>query len=216
VPCQQKLASRSETFFVVRQTGFQQYTAGFVGSTGGLYCFPVAQGRSLGSSDAGKCVASGQKQSRKPEAVTCVPYHNLPKPPRPPNPLPPDTLRAPMANQISYQSKMEQLQSLRLPGTGVTDVGLRYLKALPRLQELDLWNTKVTDTGLSYLKELAELKALKVSGQDITEASLANLKTMTKLRQLELKGTKISNDACNELRKSLPDCKIVLGPMYNM
>jgi hypothetical protein len=67
----------------------------------------------------------------------------------------------------------------------VTDAGLAHLTEFKSLRTLDLWRTQVTDGGLVNLKELKGLQALYLGDTPVTGAG------------------------ADELRKSLPGCKIV-------
>ena len=81
----------------------------------------------------------------------------------------------------------EQITSLALCRSPVTDAGLRELATLKNLTWLDLRDTRVADAGL---KELAGLK---------------NLDTLL------LQGTQVTDAGVHELRKALPNCTIKRG-----
>ncbi len=79
----------------------------------------------------------------------------------------------------------EEVASLNLPGTAVTDAGLKQLAAFTNLTSLTVASNKVTDEGL---KELAAFK---------------------KLTALSLRGTKVTAAGVQALQKELPLCRIV-------
>jgi hypothetical protein len=81
----------------------------------------------------------------------------------------------------------EQITSLALCRSPVTDAGLRELATLKNLTWLDLRDTRVADAGL---KELAGLK---------------NLDTLL------LQGTQVTDAGVHELRTALPNCTIKRG-----
>jgi internalin A len=81
-------------------------------------------------------------------------------------------------------AKPEDVTTLNLTGTEVTDAGLKELALLKNLTTLELGGPTVTDTGL---KELAALK---------------NLTT------LKLVFTEVTDTGVKELQKALPKCKI--------
>ena len=57
---------------------------------------------------------------------------------------------------------MEQLRSLNLANTKVTDAGLVHIKRLPRLTELDLSGTAVSDAAIKDLKRaMPDLEILR-------------------------------------------------------
>ena len=68
----------------------------------------------------------------------------------------------------------------------VTNADIRHLEAFAELIELRLDNALVTDTGLKRLRGLKHLRYLTISDTFITES------------------------ACNELQRSLPDLKITI------
>jgi hypothetical protein len=47
----------------------------------------------------------------------------------------------------------KELETLFLPGTGVTDTGLKHLATLKNLKLLNLYYTKVTDAGVAELQK---------------------------------------------------------------
>lgn len=79
--------------------------------------------------------------------------------------------------------KAEDVHSLFLIGTKITDAGLQHLKGLKNLNSLDLSFTQVTSEGLQHLKRLKNLKSLK------------------------LKWTRVSG--VEDLRTALPECQII-------
>ena len=67
-------------------------------------------------------------------------------------------------------SRLNQLQTLLVDYTQITDATLEHLKGLSQLQELWLDGTKITDTGLQSLKGLKRLKRLFLyNGTKITD-----------------------------------------------
>ena len=78
----------------------------------------------------------------------------------------------------------EDVVTLGLCRSPVTDAGVRELARLSNLARLDLRETRVTDVGL---KELAGLK---------------------RLRSVELQGTQVTESGVAELQKALPKCEI--------
>ncbi|MCL4207556.1 MAG: hypothetical protein KJ000_34155 [Pirellulaceae bacterium] len=72
----------------------------------------------------------------------------------------------------------QEIRSLDLGDTDVTDKTLKQVAELSNLRKLDLRNTKVTDKGL---KELARLTKLKELGLSESQLSDANLRVLRKL-----------------------------------
>ena len=107
-------------------------------------------------------------------------------------------------NSLRVLSDLDNLQSLGLNRTQVTDAGLVHLKAMTNLQRLGLDNTKVTDAGLMHLKGMTNLRVLdlysaqghmgvRLGHWEITDAGLVHIKGMTKLQELDLRGTKVTD-----------------------
>lgn len=109
--------------------------------------------------------------------------------------------------------KLPRLVSLDLRNTHVTDDGLRTLYH-NQLTSLDLSNTVITDAGLKEIKRLTQLTALKLNDTKVTDACLKELLGLTKLRLLEVNGNVVTDRSL----KSLADAGLVhalwLAHMY--
>ena len=77
---------------------------------------------------------------------------------------------------LAQVAKMTQLKELRLDNTGITDAGLDHLKNLAQLEYLNLYGSKITDNGLQKLTGLKNLKALYVWQTGVTKAGVAQLR----------------------------------------
>ena len=112
-------------------------------------------------------------------------------------------------NSLRVLSDLDNLQSLELDRTQVTDAGLLHLSGLTNLKTLDLRRTRITDAGLVHLKGVTNLRLLDLSGcQNITDAGLVHIKGMTKLKNLNLYRTQVTDTGTAELKQSLPNCEI--------
>jgi len=96
-----------------------------------------------------------------------------------------------------------------LTGPRVTDAGLKELAALKTLQTLDLWGTKVTDVGLKELATLKTLQTLDLSDTQVTDVGLKELAALKTLQTLDLSGTQVTDMGKAELRKALPNCRVL-------
>ena len=102
------------------------------------------------------------------------------------------------------------LKSLGYDITKITDADLVHLKGFAKLQTLRLnANENITDAGLVHLKGLTGLQELCVSSTKVTDAGLVHLNGLTQLQDLGLQQTKVTDAGVAELKKALPDCKIV-------
>jgi len=73
-------------------------------------------------------------------------------------------------------SRVYTAPTLHLNGTGVTDAGLKHLKALTQLQYVNIGHAEIGDAGLEHLKGLTKLQTLVLDGTKVTEAGLKTAK----------------------------------------
>ncbi len=100
---------------------------------------------------------------------------------------------------LSHIRHLTGLKVLELTGTNVTDSGLPCLKELTSLTGLGLSHCHVTGQGLIYLKQLSDLRELWLSGADVDDDDLIHLKKFTSLVQLGLSATKITDLGLSQL-----------------
>lgn len=101
----------------------------------------------------------------------------------------------------------DDLQALFL--YDVADEALERIRHLTGLQELYLSNTTVTDDGLQHLACLTSLKRLYLYHTAISDEGLPNLYPLSWLRWLTFSGTLVTEKGVGELRKALPECKVI-------
>ena len=94
----------------------------------------------------------------------------------------------------------DNLKTLFLCRSKVSDAGLVHLERLTKLQELDLTDTKVSDAGLVHLKGLTKLQSLRLRDTKVSDAGLVHLKGLTKLQELDLTDTKVSDAGLSHLK----------------
>ena len=85
---------------------------------------------------------------------------------------------------VSLPKCAQELKSLNLAGSAVTDKGLRQLAELKNLEKLDLQDTKVTDKGLKELARLKKLKSLRLSEAQMSDATVRILREIGLLHSL--------------------------------
>ncbi len=105
----------------------------------------------------------------------------------------------------------EQIVSLNLAGTGITDAGLAQIAGLKNLQKLHLEKTAVGDDGLAHLKGLSELRYLNLYSSKVTDKGLAHLSGLAKLQNLYVWQTGVTEAGATGLVKSLPKVDINRG-----
>jgi beta-lactamase regulating signal transducer with metallopeptidase domain/Leucine-rich repeat (LRR) protein/tetratricopeptide (TPR) repeat protein len=82
----------------------------------------------------------------------------------------------------------------------ITDAGLTHLKPLKNLRRLSLFGDHITDAGLANLKDLVDLQTLQLFGSDqITDHGLANIAAMKHLKDLNLSGSQITDSGLTSL-----------------
>jgi len=111
---------------------------------------------------------------------------------------------------LEHLASLAALQRLELALCLISDEGLTAIGALPELIQLDVEDNRLSDAGVRHLEGLRALERLSLSKNEaVTDASIETLLRMTKLRELELRGTAISEAGSQQLRKQLPDCRVV-------
>lgn len=94
----------------------------------------------------------------------------------------------------------DDLQSLIVDRTLVTDADLAYLQRPANLRSLTLWFTRVTDAGLAVLRRLTNLEELELWEPQVTWAGLANLQYLINLRKLHLGGTQVTSAGLTQIQ----------------
>jgi hypothetical protein len=96
---------------------------------------------------------------------------------------------------------MTNLERLELAGAGLSDVGLRHLRALRRLKTLALTGKGITDDGVIEISALGGLEALYLEATSITDSGLERLKPLSKLKHLALVNASITDRGLAGLRE---------------
>lgn len=106
---------------------------------------------------------------------------------------------------------MEDLVSLDLSATKVTDAGVPALGKAIHLRMLRLSETAVSDESMELIGTLPELESLNLYGTAVTDEGLKKLGGLKTLRKLYLWQTKVTEKGVEDLKKSLPECEMVMG-----
>ncbi len=94
---------------------------------------------------------------------------------------------------------MAKLEDLNISDTPVTDAGMHHILALPQLEILRLRNTVVSDEGLRTLSEHPNLKVLDLANTRITDEGLRHLADLSSLEGLHLEATSITDEGLRHL-----------------
>ncbi|MCH2114095.1 MAG: hypothetical protein MK171_04195 [Pirellulales bacterium] len=105
----------------------------------------------------------------------------------------------------------EQVYSLNLAKSQLSDQGLAVLSQLKNLRQLHLENSSVTDSGLVHLSGLASLRYLNVYGTAITDAGLKHLEGLEQLKKLYVWKTKVSYDVARAMEEKRAGLMVNLG-----
>ncbi|MCI0703481.1 MAG: hypothetical protein L0241_20570 [Planctomycetia bacterium] len=100
---------------------------------------------------------------------------------------------------LSELAKLKHLASLSLSGSTIGDTDVRELRGLENLTTLHLDQTKLTDSGAKEIAKLSSLNSLDLTGTTITDASLRELVALKRLTSLTLPYTKITANGMKEL-----------------
>lgn len=109
---------------------------------------------------------------------------------------------------LKYLAAQDDLYTLHLGKTNVTDAMLPHLKALPNLGVLSLNETQVTDAGLEHLSASKNLERLFLDGTSVSDAGMEQIAQLSKLKELSLKGVPITDRGLAHLT-SLQDLEIL-------
>ncbi len=134
---------------------------------------------------------------------------------------------------LANLSNAKHLRRLKVRGGEFDEVGMKAVGTLSGLRELDLRASRIAPQSLHHISQLSELTKLTLKWSDIsdddvasiakmksivnlnlsesyalTDRSIDYLKQMTNLESLDLSFSKISPERLEELRRTLPNCKI--------
>ncbi|MBV09400.1 protein kinase [Rubinisphaera sp.] len=103
---------------------------------------------------------------------------------------------------------LPRLTALDFGYSNVDDKALVCASKLQNLNTLYLYETHITDDGMKHLVSLAHLENLNISSTDITDKGIVFLKSCPRLVSLNVKKTKVTQAGIDELLTALPKCKI--------
>jgi hypothetical protein len=92
------------------------------------------------------------------------------------------------------------LKSASFFGSGLDDVGLRYVSDIPTIENLDLQNTMISNEGLSVLERLPDLKYLRLKeNAQLSNECIPHLLKLKQLVNLQIHETSIDQYGVNQL-----------------
>lgn len=102
----------------------------------------------------------------------------------------------------------DEIVSLCLARTSVTDAAIRKLPPQRQLQWLDLSFLPIADNSLGFLASAAALRQVSLEGTQITDATLAALAKHSAIEELDVSHTNITDEGVTVIA-SLPNLKIL-------
>jgi Leucine-rich repeat (LRR) protein len=104
---------------------------------------------------------------------------------------------------------LTHLRRLVLDGTNIEGQGLVHLQELPELKELGLGCPKLTELFVVELTGLKKLETLSLAKSPISDEGARHLAQLKQLKELDLSNTHVTAARVAELKKSLPQCRII-------
>jgi hypothetical protein len=102
----------------------------------------------------------------------------------------------------------QNLSSLHITNSSLTNDGLYCLRDLRSLKELQLNMAAVDDRCLDHVACLSQLRTLQLKCPQITADGLRRLKTLKRLQHLVLQCDRVTDDQIDQLRAVFPRAKI--------
>jgi hypothetical protein len=110
---------------------------------------------------------------------------------------------------IGLAAIAENIATLDLGRTRITDAALEVAAKMPRLVKLDLRQTNITDEALKHIAGLQNLRSLNLFKVNITDESIGLLSGLKKLETVYLWQSKVSPAGAQQLRDRRPDLRVV-------
>lgn len=94
----------------------------------------------------------------------------------------------------------------------ISDHGIAYLNGMKLTKLLLISDYRLSNESLKYISTLKELTKLDLSGSSIIIRTADDLKVLSglkKLKEVHIYKEYTNRDAIEQLKKTIPDCKIV-------
>lgn len=122
----------------------------------------------------------------------------------------------PITNDILVQlpTIKDQLISLRLSYTDITNKEIPNISKLDELRQLYLDHTKINDSAAVEISKLSNLLYLNLVATGVTDKSIPSFKALKNLKKIYLFETNITKEGVGELSKHLPEVEIDSGQYH--
>lgn len=105
----------------------------------------------------------------------------------------------------------DNVVSLKLGSTQLTDEGAQQLTEFPNLRRLTMDDTKITDAAIEPLTSIVNLQHINLNGTAVTAKGLEKLSALNNLHVLFLYHTAVTPQEATHLQTQLPKVRIELG-----
>jgi len=147
------------------------------------------------------------EKTEKTEPVAAPPRVALPPPPLPPSEIveekpvepPPEEPQPPTGEPLTVEQARAAIEALG--GRVSLDDSGRSVKVF-------LNRTQINDDQMKLLEYLPDVEVLNLTGTPVTDVGLDSVHLLKKLRHLYPAKTQITDEALEELRQTLPECKV--------
>lgn len=112
------------------------------------------------------------------------------------------------ATAASLLELKEQLVSLKLDHTKITDADMKIIAQLSKLVRLSMIGTSITGAGLGSITDLSNLEYINITDTRVDDGGLQQLASMPSLKTVFCWNILISDNGIKELQKTLPSAKI--------
>jgi uncharacterized membrane protein len=102
----------------------------------------------------------------------------------------------------------QQIVSIDLGNSSVSDADLETLSEFPHLQKLHLQNLSIGDVGLQHLRDLRYLEVLNLSGTKVTSKALDEISRWKNLKKLYVYNTPIDGTSVQSVRNANPELQV--------
>ena len=116
---------------------------------------------------------------------------------------------------LKYLRHLDNVVTLRLKQTGISDRGLSRIRKITTLRRLFLDQTAITDGGLKNLAQLPELDFLSLYGTAVSDEGLQALSEAASLKQLHVAGTAVSEEGIASLQAVHPQLHVIPDPVVH-
>lgn len=111
---------------------------------------------------------------------------------------------------LNKLKELNKLHHLDMANTKIHDFVVNTIvESCPNLRRLNLTGTPITDDAILKLQKLQDLRRLNISKTGVSDKCIKGLLALKQLQRLNVSNTRLSQKKLNELRRSIPNCKLI-------